>query len=82
MEMDQSALGALISELMEETEADPEVPANSQIGRIVAIVELVGPEGEEGEFTSIRVKANARPYVAIGLLEVAKRIQLKMMGLD
>jgi hypothetical protein len=57
-------------------------PADAQIGRAVIIVELIGPPAESDSFTQIKVSASARPYVTIGLLEVAKRIQLKMMGLD
>jgi hypothetical protein len=80
MAIDQSSLGQHIQEQMQEIENDSEIPDNAQIGRIVTIVEIVGPEGQEGEFTGVRVRANARPYVAIGLLELAKIIQLKTMG--
>jgi len=80
MAIDQSKLGQLIQEQMQEIENDPDIPENAQIGRVVSIVEIVGPKGQEGEFTNIRVRANARPYVAIGLLEVAKIGQLKQMG--
>lgn len=80
MAIDQSPLGNHIQELMEEIEDDSEIPDNAQIGRIVTIVEVVGPEGQEDEFTSVRVRANARPYIAVGLLEVAKMLQVKMMG--
>ncbi len=81
MGIDQSKLGQHIQEQMQEIENDSEIPDNAQIGRIVTIVEIVGPEGAGAEFTGVRVRASARPYVAIGLLEVAKKIQLKMMGL-
>lgn len=81
MTIDQSPLGQHIQEQMQEIEGDSDIPADAQIGRIVTIVEIIGPEGKEGEFTSVRVRANARPYVAIGLLEVAKNFQLKSMGL-
>lgn len=80
MAIDQSPLGNHIQELMEEIEDDSEIPDNAQIGRIVTIVEVVGPKGQEDEFTSVRVRANARPYVAVGLLEIAKMLQVKMMG--
>lgn len=80
MSIDQSPLGQHIQELMQEIEDDPDIPDNTQIGRIVTIVEVVGGEGQEDEFTHVRVRANARPYVAIGLLEVAKLLQLKAMG--
>lgn len=81
MTIDQSPLGQHIQEQMQEIENDSEIPDDAQIGRIVTIVEVVGPQGKEGEFTHVRVAANARPYVAIGLLEVAKNIQLKTMGM-
>ena len=81
MAIDQSALGQHIQEMMQEIEEDQEIPADAQIGRVVTIVEVVGPKGEEGEFTNVRVRADARPYVAIGLLEVAKKVQFQMMGL-
>ena len=80
MAIDQSPLGNHIQEQMEEIEGDSEIPDNAQIGRILTIVEIVGPKGEEDQFTGVRVRANARPYVAVGLLEVAKNIQLKAMG--
>lgn len=80
MAIDQSPLGQHIQELMEEIEGDSDIPDNAQIGRIVTIVEVVGPQGREDEFTHVRVRANARPYVAIGLLEIAKIMQLKVMG--
>jgi hypothetical protein len=80
MAIDQSPLGQHIQEQMQEIENDPEIPDQAQVGRIVTIVEIIGPEGEEDGFTNVRVRANARPYVAVGLLEVAKMVQLKMMG--
>jgi hypothetical protein len=81
MPIDQSPLGNHIQEMMQEIENDPEIPDDGQIGRIVTIVEVIGPNGKEDEFTGIRVRANARPYVAIGLLELAKIFQLKAMGM-
>jgi hypothetical protein len=80
MAIDQSPLGRQIQQMMQEIEEDSAIPADAQIGRVVTIVEVVGPEGKEDEFTNVRVSASARPYVAIGLLEVAKEIQLKTMG--
>jgi hypothetical protein len=80
MSIDQSALGNHIQEMMQEIENDSEIPDDAQIGRIVTIVEIVGPQGREGEFTNVRMRANARPYVAVGLLEVAKAMQMRMMG--
>lgn len=81
MPIDQSPLGNHIQEMMSEIENDPEIPDDAQIGRIVTIVEVIGPQGQEDEFTGVRVRANARPYVAIGLLELAKAFQMKSMGM-
>ncbi len=81
MPIDQSLLGQHIQEQMQEIENDTDIPEGAQIGRIVTIVEIVGGEGQQGEFTGVRVRANARPYVAVGLLELAKLIQLKSMGM-
>jgi hypothetical protein len=80
MPIDQSPLGQHIQEQMHEIENDAEIPDDAQIGRIVTIVEVVGPKENEGEFTSVRIRVNTRPYVAIGLLEFAKTMQMKAMG--
>lgn len=81
MPIDQSPLGQHIQEQMQEIENDPEIPDDAQIGRVLTIVEIIGPKGKEDEYTNVRVRANARPYVAVGLLEMAKGIQLKTMGI-
>jgi hypothetical protein len=80
MAIDQSPLGQHVQELMQEIEEDPEIPENAQIGRVVTIVEILGSDDENSEFANIRVRATARPYVALGFLEVAKALQLRMMG--
>lgn len=77
MGIDQSKLGQHMQEQMQEIENDPEIPDDAQIGRILTIVEVVGTESD---YANIRVRSNARPYVAIGFLEVAKATQMKMMG--
>lgn len=79
MAIDQSPLGQHIQELMQEIEEDPEIPDNAQVGRMLTIVEIVGGD-EENQFANVRVRSNTRPYVAIGFLEVAKSLQMKMMG--
>ncbi|HSS33608.1 MAG TPA: hypothetical protein VLL27_10040 [Solirubrobacterales bacterium] len=81
MPIDQSPLGQHIQEQMQEIEGDPEIPDDAQVGRILTIVEIIGPQGKEDEYTNVRVRANARPYVAVGLLEIAKILQLKSMGI-
>jgi hypothetical protein len=80
MAIDQAPLGHLTQLLMKEIEDDSEIPENSRIGRVVTIVEVVGPESEVEDSTSVRVRTNARPYVALGLLESAKALQLRLMG--
>ena len=77
MSIDQAKLGQHIQEQMQAIEDDPDIPEDAQIGRILTIVEVVGPESG---YANVRVKSNARPYVALGFLEVAKTIQLKLMG--
>jgi hypothetical protein len=80
--IDQTQLGQQISALMEEIENDPDLPDEGAITRSVLIVEVVGPGENEGEQSfNLRVNSSASPHVSIGFLEVAKEIQLKMMGL-
>jgi len=78
MGIDQSKLGQHIQEMMQEIEDDQDIPGDAEIGRIITIVEVVTPDGE---FSNIRMNSNARPYVALGFLEVAKEVQMRtMMG--
>lgn len=81
MAIDQTQLGQQITALMEEIENDPEIPGEGAINRVVVIVEVVGQEGEEQSF-NLRVNSSASPHVSIGFIEVAKQMQLKMMGLS
>lgn len=74
MAIDQSPLGNHIQEMMQEIENDEEIPEDAQIARIITIVEVAG-----SNYSNIRMRTNARPYVAIGFLEVAKELQKKMM---
>ena len=74
MAIDQSPLGNHVQEMMHEIENDDEIPENAQIARIITIVEVVGED-----YANIRMRTNARPYVAIGFLEVAQELQKKMM---
>lgn len=80
MAIDQTALGQQTQALMEEIENDPDIPDDGQIGRVIMIVEVVGTTGDESSI-NLRVNTGATPHVAIGFLEVAKQMQLKMMGL-
>jgi len=76
MTIDQSKLGQHIQEMMQEIENDQEIPGDAQIARMFTIVEVITPDGE---YSNIRMKSNTRPYVALGFLEVAKAVQMKMM---
>lgn len=80
MAIDQTQLGQQITALMEEIENDPEIPDEGAINRVVVIVEIVGQSGDEQSF-NLRVNSSASPHVSVGFIEVAKAIQLKMMGL-
>ena len=80
MAIDQTKLGQQVSALMEEIENDSEIPAEGAINRVVVIVEVVGRDGDEQSF-NLRVNSSASPHVSIGFIEVAKAMQLRMMGL-
>ena len=60
--------------MMQEIENDADIPEDAQVARIITIVEVVG-----SDYSNIRMRTNARPYVAIGFLEVAKELQKKTM---
>lgn len=80
MAIDQTSLGQQITALMEQIENDPELPDEGAIGRCVLVVEVIGRDGDEQSF-NLRVNSSASPHVALGFLEVAKAMQMKMMGL-
>jgi hypothetical protein len=80
MAIDQTKLGQQITALMEEIENDSDIPPEGAINRVVVVVEVVGQDGEEQSF-NLRINSSASPHVSIGFLEVAKQMQLKMMGL-
>jgi hypothetical protein len=80
MTIDQSPLSTHIMEQMEAIEQDPEVPDNAEIGGIVTIVEVLGPEEGDGTRNrGFRVRSNLPPHFTIGVLEEAKMIQLGML---
>jgi hypothetical protein len=77
MTIDQSPLSTHIMEQMEAIEQDSDVPDEAEIGGIVTLVEVVGPEDENGmRNRGFRVRSNLPPHVTIGVLEEAKLIQL------
>ena len=80
MAIDQTKLGQQITALMEEIENDADIPSEGAINRVVVIVEVVGQDGDEQSF-NLRINSSASPHVSVGFLEVAKQMQLKMMGL-
>lgn len=80
MAIDQTQLGQQIAALMEQIENDPDLPDEGSIGRCVLIVEVLGQDGDEASF-NMRVNSSASPHVSIGFIEVAKAMQMKMMGL-
>jgi hypothetical protein len=80
MTINQSPLSTHIMEQMEAIEQDPEVPDKAEIGGIVTLVEVIGPEEENGlRGRGFRVRSNLPPHVTIGVLEEAKMIQLGML---
>jgi hypothetical protein len=77
MAIDQSPLSTHTMEQMEAIEQDPGVPDEAEIGGIVTIVEVIGPEDDDGmRSRGFRVRSNLPPHVTIGVLEEAKMIQL------
>ncbi|HEY1834719.1 MAG TPA: hypothetical protein VGG08_09800 [Solirubrobacteraceae bacterium] len=63
----------LMQEVAEEMDSiESEFGDNYQIGRVITIVEVLNPGGEEG--VGLRVRAGQFPWVSLGLLEAAKKI--------
>jgi hypothetical protein len=56
-----------VAEQMDAIEAD--FGDDYEIGRVITIVEVTGPDGEVG----LRVRAGQYPWVAIGMLDFAKK---------
>jgi hypothetical protein len=80
MTIDQSPLSTHIMEQMEAIEQDPGVPDDAEIGGIVTLVEVVGPdEGDGMRGRGFRIRSNLPPHVTVGVLEEAKMIQLGMI---
>ena len=64
----------LMQEVADEMDAiETEFGDSYQIGRVITIVEILRP-GAEGEGVGLRVRAGQYPWVALGILEAAKKI--------
>ncbi len=72
--MDVSDAGKMAAEQMEAIEKDYEEKDGYQIGMMISIVQIVGPNGE----LENRVRSNAgAPFLALGLMRVAEEAILK-----
>jgi len=62
-----------MQEVAEEMDAiETEFGDNYRIGRVITIVEVLDPGGDQG--VGLRVRAGQYPWVALGMLEAAKKI--------
>jgi DNA-binding protein YbaB len=77
MALEQGKVGTHIAEQMEAIEADyAEKEGNYEVGQILTIVEVVGPEGH----TDVRIRpAVAGPQGLFGLLKLAEIQGMAMM---
>ncbi len=72
--MDVSAAGQMAAEQMERIEEDFEGKEGYEIGMMISIVQIVGPDGT----IQNRVASNAAaPFLALGLMRVAEEIILR-----
>ena len=75
IEPDPTAPGAdgrtrLMQEVAEQMDAiEVDFGRDYQIGRVITIVEVTGPDGNVG----LRVRAGQLPWVSMGMLEFAKK---------
>ena len=75
IEPDPTAAGAdsrtrLMQEVAEQMDAiEADFGRDFEIGRVITVVEVKGPNGEVG----IRVRAGQYPWVALGMLDWAKK---------
>jgi hypothetical protein len=82
MEPDATAPGAdgrssLMQEVAEQMDAiEADFGTNFEIGRVITIVEVKQPDGNVG----IRVRAGQYPWVALGMLDFAKKSVEAQMG--
>jgi hypothetical protein len=68
MGLDTSKAGQIIAEQMEALEKDYGETDEYEIGAVVTIVEVTGPEG-----STLRIRNNlAHPFMALGVLRLAE----------
>jgi hypothetical protein len=72
----RSRLMQEVAEQMDAIEAD--FGTNFEIGRVITIVEVKQPDGNIG----LRVRAGQYPWVALGMLDFAKKSLEAQMGGD
>jgi hypothetical protein len=64
-----------VAEQMDAIEAD--FGSEYEIGRVITIVEVTGPDGNVG----LRVRAGQYPWIALGMLDFAKKsLEATMRG--
>jgi hypothetical protein len=84
MEPDPTAPGSdgrsrLMQEVAEQMDAiEADFGINFEIGRVITIVEVKQPDGN----ISLRVRAGQYPWVALGMLDFAKKSLEAQMGDD
>jgi hypothetical protein len=82
IEPDATAPGAdgrshLMKEVAEQMDAiEADFGRDFTIGRVITVVEVTGPDGTVG----LRVRAGQYPWVAIGMLEFAKKSLEAQLG--
>ena len=73
----------LMQEVAEEMDAlESEFGDNYQIGRVITVIEVLRPETDGEEGVGLRVRAGQYPWVAIGMLDSAKKIVEAQMATD
>jgi hypothetical protein len=68
----------LMNEVAEQMDAiESDFGSDYEIGRVITIVEVTGPDGNVG----LRVRAGQYPWIALGMLDFAKKsLEASMRG--
>ncbi len=68
----------LMNEVAEQMDAiESDFGSDYEIGRVITIVEVTGPDGNVG----LRVRAGQYPWIALGMLDFAKKsLEATMRG--